>query len=335
MTASGGAQLAEPARSWPPELIGSSPPARRLREQVQDALADGRYALVVAEPGFDAGVVARAAHEAGVPARAPFVIVDCAAPTAVGEALFGRSVRSRHARHEGVERLGSGAALAEASGGTLFLRNVTEMPTSVQARLSRVTRDGEVVLDGGGEPVPLDVRLVAGCGPDIDGLVEDGGFRGDLFRRLGAARLEIPALRLRLEDVPELARHLLDETAAARGVAAPRFTRAALGLLSALPWDGNLRELGDVVARLADSVTSGTVRAEDVLAHVRLEWRPMPARYGSLREARRQFERDYIAAVLRQHGWRMGDAARALGIARTNLYRKARQLNIPRVKVSR
>jgi two-component system nitrogen regulation response regulator NtrX len=156
--------------------------------------------------------------------------------------------------------------------------------------------------------------------------VAEGRFRPDLFRRLSPARLDVPPLADRPEDIPTLVvRLMLDVSPDAT---ARPFTEAALGLLAALPWPGNLAELRDVVHRLA-ALPAGPVKVEDVLAQIRVAGpRPAPE-LGSLREARRRFEREYVAAVLMRHGWRMSEAARTLGIQRTNLYRKARQLGIP------
>jgi DNA-binding NtrC family response regulator len=300
--------------------------------------ADGSgRAIIIAEPGLDAEAVARAIHRHGSPDGAPFVVVDCAqaAPSSVEGSLFGRKTGQRTRPSEVLERVSPDCALRAATGGTLFLANVTDMPASTQARLARVVRDGEVRLAGAAQIVPVGARLVAACGPTIDTEVAQGGFRADLYRRLTAVRVDVPAVRARPEDVPVIARHMMDALAVARGGTARAFTKAAVALLSALPWPGNLRELGDVLARVAAAAPPGAIRVEDVLAQAGSEWRGTPPLGGSLREAKRQFEREYIAAVLRQHGWRMGEAARALGIQRTNLYRKARQLSIPRVKVTR
>jgi len=145
----------------------------------------------------------------------------------------------------------------------------------------------------------------------------------------------VPPLRLRPEDIPAIARHVMERVAREPGAGARGFTKAALALLSALPWPGNVEELTGVLGRVLASAPAALVRVEDLLAEVGAEWRGTRRAGATLREAKRQFEREYIASVLRQHGWRMGEAARALGIQRTNLYRKARQLDIPRVKVTR
>jgi two-component system nitrogen regulation response regulator NtrX len=198
----------------------------------------------------------------------------------------------------------------------LFLTDLAELPAPVQQRLARLLRDGEVRLPRRSTPVALDVRVIASTGSRLD-----PGLREDLLRRLPLV-IEVPSFRQRRDDVPAIAEAMLAARDRRR-----RFTPAALTVLSALPWRRNTAELAGLLDRLV-ATRRGEIRQEDVLAEVQLD--RAPARpTGSLRDARRAFEREFIAAVLRDHAWQMRDAARALGIERANLYRKARQLGIP------
>ena len=166
-------------------------------------------------------------------------------------------------------------------------------------------------------PVPLDVRVVASTTSRLD-----PGLREDLLRRLPLV-IELPSLRERRDDVPAIAEAMLAARDRHR-----RFTPAALTVLAALPWRRNTAELSGLIERLTAAGTDPLIRQEDVLGEVQLD--RAPARpTGNLRDARRAFERELIAAVLRDHSWQMREAARALGIERANLYRKARQLGIP------
>jgi DNA-binding NtrC family response regulator len=147
----------------------------------------------------------------------------------------------------------------------------------------------------------------------------------DLLRRF-ASRVVVPPLRQRPQDIPAI----LERVAADGGRPEISVTTPALTILSAMPWPGNLEELATVFARILQA-TNGVVRQEDVLLHLPIQGTfARPDLTASLRDARRQFERDYIAAVLERHQWRMSDAARTLGIERANLYRKTRQLGIAR-----
>jgi DNA-binding NtrC family response regulator len=195
-------------------------------------------------------------------------------------------------------------------------------------RLARLARDGEALLDG--EPVPVDVRIVASAPPTIDEDVHEHRFRADLYRRIANSRIDLPALRERPDDVPALAERVLLEVCAALVVPPRTFTQAALALLSALNWPGNLAELRTVIERVVAESSGPVVQIEQVVPALQLKRASgpfLPA--GKLRDARLRFERDYIAAVLQQHGWRVAEAAETLGIQRPNLYRKARQLGIP------
>ena len=166
------------------------------------------------------------------------------------------------------------------------------------------------------------------------GLRDGGQTRDDLYRRLSASRIDLPPLATRRDDVPVLAMRVLDDWCAAQGTSRG-FTHAALALLEALTWPGNLAELRDVVERVAGGTHGETIQVEHLLPALRLDRAAIPfAPAGTLREARLRFERDYIAAVLQHHGWRMAEAAETLGIQRPNLYRKARQLGIPVARVS-
>jgi DNA-binding NtrC family response regulator len=142
--------------------------------------------------------------------------------------------------------------------------------------------------------------------------------------------ISVPPLRQRREDVPGLVRLLLRGIATRSGMRPVDVTDQALDLLTALPWKGNLTELELLLRRLAARAPGRRIRLADVLAHVRLDGQPAAGYGGTLREARESFERDYVAAVLDQHRGRMAEAARALGLQRTNLYRKVRQLSVRR-----
>jgi DNA-binding NtrC family response regulator len=307
----------------PPELTGNSARLRECLAQFERATADDRGVLLVAEGGLDAEGVARALHHRGRRRAGPFVAVGCGAPPAeIERVLFGPS-GNRRGRDAGddLESVSAGSALMRAGGGTLFLDEVGELPALVQRRLARVLRDGEARLRPSTR-TRLDVRVIGATQSGVASGADDGRLRDDFVRRLPLV-VDVPALRHRREDVPAIAEAILADRAPGR-----RFTPAAMTVLAALPWRRNIAELRTLVERLAAAQADTLIRQEDVLAEVQLD-RPPIRQAGSLREARRQFERDYIAAVLRDHGWQMRDAARALGIERANLYRKARQLGIP------
>jgi DNA-binding NtrC family response regulator len=316
----------------PVELVGRSPAIARAQELVRRAAAVSGGTLITAELGTDVESIARELHERSVHSSSPYVIFSCDAsdPAGVDRLLFGQPISPAPADLESVT---SDSRLAAARGGTLFLQNVHELPAAAQARLARIARDGEVRIDG--TAVATAFRLVASTPPGIDADVQGNRFRSDLFRRLSAVRIDLPPLRDRAEDVPALAVRLLDDLCVHESRPAPAFSEAALVLVGALTWPGNLAELRDAIAQGLANTRDDMIQIEQLLPALQLHRAPAPfLPAGSLREARLRFERDYISAVLHHHRWRMSDAAHTLGIQRPNLYRKARQLGIPLARLS-
>jgi two-component system, NtrC family, nitrogen regulation response regulator NtrX len=315
-----------PNGTVPLPLVGGSDVAGRARHALQVAAARRTPVLLLAETGCRPHTVVDCLHALTRPGG-PVVVLDCGAtePAEIDERLFGAPRRS--AVPGDLESLGRGSAIVTAASGTLYLENVDELPASAQRRLARLLRDGEARIASRPHSVALPFRLVASTTRDIETEVRDGRFRADLLRRFDACRITIPPLRQRpgdLASIIERALHELDGRSR-------KFTQPAITVLAALPWGQNFDELVSVLTRVVAG-PGAIVTQEDVLAHVPMEGafarRDLTA---SLREARRRFERDYIAAVLERHQWRMSDAARALGIERANLYRKTRQLGIARV----
>ena len=199
----------------------------------------------------------------------------------------------------------------------------------MQRRLARLLRDREAVVAETGEVIAFNVRCLVAGDARFEAAVKDGSVLDDLYRRLAATRIDVPALRNRREDIPALANHFLRQACAASKVLPKVFSRSALALLAALPWTGNATELRALIETIAGELGARGIGVEDVLAHVSLDaGSVVVSQGGTLRQARAQFEQQYIAAILRQHRGRITPAARALGIQRTNLYRKMRTLKV-------
>jgi DNA-binding NtrC family response regulator len=314
------------------ELVGQSAAAAHLREVVRRAAPGDGGVLLVGEPGTDLASVAREIHERSHRSTPrPWQVLACAEEDGVsgGHRLFGTSV----AGDSDVVRVAPGSLVALARGGTLLLQDVTELSAGLQARLARLLRDGEVRV--GDTRMPLGLRLLVTASASIDEDVRCRRFRHDLHRRMAVSRIDLPALRERAADIPELADRLLQERCAATSLPPRGFTHAAHALLTALTWPRNLAELRSAIERVVATADVSVIQIEHLLPVLRIE-RPGPSSVplGTLRDARLRFERDYIGAVLEQHAWRLGEVARTLGIQRPNLYRKARQLGIPLAKQS-
>jgi DNA-binding NtrC family response regulator len=317
-------------------VFGTSPAMRKLTELLPRLAPSRCPVLLYGERGTGREMLARAIHGHAGRSDETFVTADCSTgtPQELEHDLFG-SVAQRRAdmgdERRAIERITTDSKLHRALGGSLFLMNLPEMPTRVQARLLRVLRDREVVTATGAQTIELDVRPIVAVEPGFEAAIDEGRLRRDLYERLSLIRIELPPLRQRREDIPFLASHFLKEICRNGGSPVKSLTRSALTLLAALPWRGNAPELRALLERLALLTPHGSIRLEDVLGQVRLDGSEIASGGGTtLREARLRFERDYIAAVVRQHHGRMGDAAAALGIQRTNLYRKLRQLSVVR-----
>jgi DNA-binding NtrC family response regulator len=317
------------------DLYSHSAAMRDVATLIARAAAVRAGVMIRGEEGTGRQVVARVIHASQPQDGGPFITLDCAAhDTAQLEAeIFGHAALSQHGEPaRGLERVSRDGRLHAARGGTLYLQNVADAPTRVQARLARILRDREAVLVGTDEIVRLDVRPMAGVDPGIDSIVQEGRVHADLVRRLSVVRIDMPALRNRREDIPALANYFVRQICAGLRVPPKMLLRPALSLISALPWRGNAVELRTLLTSIVtDLAGPGNIGLEDVLEHVRLDGGSVVfSNAGTLRQARARFEHDYIAAMLEQHHGRISDAARALGIQRTNLYRKMRSLRVNR-----
>jgi DNA-binding NtrC family response regulator len=293
--------------------------------------------LVCGEEGSGRQVVARTVHVLQRGSAARFIVVNCAdlegadlERSIFGSAHGGRGSAKRQARSRDLERVGRKGSLYEARGGTLYLKDLAAASARVQARLARIMRDREAVLGETGETIELDVRPIAAAGADFERAVGDGLVRGDLAKRLSGIRIDVPALRDRREDIAPLANRFLRDICRNQGLPPRALSRSALAVMAALPWHGNGAELRALLENIVLASKGGRhVGLDDVLANVRLDGAALAVpRHGTLKQAREAFERDYISAVVERSHGRIAEAARALGIQRTNLYRKIRVLRI-------
>ncbi|MEO7757778.1 MAG: nitrogen regulation protein NR(I), partial [Dokdonella sp.] len=230
------------------ELIGHSVGMRELFRALGRVAASGLGALITGETGTGKELVARALHRESARASQAFIALNTAAiPAELLESeLFGHEVGA----FTGAARRHAGR-FEQAAGGTLFLDEIGDMPLALQTRLLRVLAAGEFYRVGGRELIRASARVIAATHQDLDAKVVRGEFRADLLHRLDVVRLHVPALRERRDDVPALAEHFLAHAVAAAGIAAKRFSPAALGALRDYAWPGNVRQLENLCRRLA------------------------------------------------------------------------------------
>jgi DNA-binding NtrC family response regulator len=312
----------------PPVLRGRSAAAlRQLNELGAAQASPGAAVLIVGEPGLDAIEVARTLHGSTDDGLVR-VACDATPPAQLQQLLFGHD-EGPNPRARDLDTVRRSAALVSAR--TLLLCDAGELPAALQRRLSRVLRDGEVFVQESRHAVSLSARIIATAGPHLDDDVYAGRVRADLFRRLSACRIVLAPLRERPEDIPELVAALAEEIAATQQSPPRTYAPAALTALASLPWPRNIDGLRELLTQLHRAAPGAPARQEDVLRSLGFGAVPARlARFDKLREARKRFEREYIGAVLDQHGWRMTQAAATLGIERANLYRKVRQLGLTR-----
>jgi Nif-specific regulatory protein len=308
-------------------LVGESPVLQAVRSTIE-RVADTELAiLILGENGTGKEVVARALHYGSRRRPEPFVAVNCAAltETLLESELFGHEKGAFTDAHE--SRAGK---FESASGGTLFLDEIGDMSLAGQAKLLRVLEEKTVVRVGGNREIFTDVRVLAATNQDLAELVRAKKFREDLYFRLNVVSLELPPLRDRGDDVMRLAEHFLRHFCRQAGRRVPKFSASARKRLETHRWPGNVRELRNLMERLAYLTSGERIEADD------LAFILSPAAGSSsmvdgglnLADATNQFQEQYIRQSIERARGNVSQAAKILGVHRSNLYRKMRQLGM-------
>jgi len=310
-------------------LIGESEGMKKLDQQIRSAAPTNSRVLITGENGSGKEIVARTLHRLSHRADQPFVDVNCAAiPEELIESeLFGH----RKGAFTGAidDRKGK---FELADGGTLFLDEIGDMSLKTQAKVLRVLQEQTFQRVGGQQTIRVDVRVLAATNKNIEAEIEAGSFRSDLYYRVNVIPIEVPPLRNRGNDVALLADYFLRRFAAETGSPRKKLSSGAATKLKAYHWPGNVRELRNVIERLAILLPQETVEAEDVQLGARSDIPAEIPRNLSLKEARDEFEKQYILERLRDLAGNVSRTAEALGVERSNLYRK---LNAYGIRVER
>lgn len=348
------------------EMIGDSPPMKRIYAAIEKVAPTRASVLVTGESGTGKELVCRAIHRLSPRRDAPFVKVNCAAiPRELIESeLFGHergSFTGAQARKRGL--------FEQAHGGTLLLDEIADMDLAAQAKVLRALQSGEVLRVGSEHAIHVDVRVLAATNHDLARQVAQGSFREDLYYRLDVFPLRVPALRERVEDVPLLARAFITAFCRENGLREKPVDVAVIEVLTRRSWPGNVRELKNVVERAAilagDRITIADLPEDphtspfdeddaEPLRASRVSTPPpgaLAALIGcggqgepgsgdstvgtsrpTLREFREAAERAYLIESLHAFDWNISRAAVALGIERTNLHKKIRAYRIERAR---
>ena len=333
----------EAAEGGDEEMLGESEAIDKVRKQIEKVAATGVRVLITGESGTGKELIARAIHRASKRTNGPFVKVNCAAiPSELIESeLFGHE---RGAFSGAVQKKRGRFELAD--GGTLFLDEIGDMSLDAQAKVLRVLQTGEVIRVGGEKVFTVDVRVVAATNKDLEEEVKQGNFREDLYFRLSVVPIVSPPLRDRGSDVLLLMGSYLRHFSAEHAVDPPvALSEEAARAIAGYSFPGNVRELRNLAERLV-ILADNPVKLKDLPPQVTGTSGPeRPAaipevegqagvldltKYGNptLRELREAVERDYILRKLEDTGWNVTRTAEILGIERTNLHKKLKQLGL-------
>jgi len=313
------------------EIVWTGQAMKNVMAQLDRVAVTDTRVCILGETGTGKELIARTIHEKSPRAAGPFVALNCAAVPAelIESELFGHekgSFTGAANRHIG--------KFEQAERGTLFLDEIGDMPLPMQAKLLRVLEEGEVERIGASKSVHVDVRVVVATHRNLQALVHDGKFRQDLFHRIYVFPLVLPPLRERRDDIPALIKHFVDQLCEQNSWKPAKVTSDAVTALQNYSWPGNVRELRNMIERLLllaprDSNEIGLQTVESVLMPS-AETRPLNGISGSGTLAARveNFEREAIVGELKRAGFHVTNAAKALGLERSHLYKKAEQLGI-------
>jgi two-component system nitrogen regulation response regulator NtrX len=320
------------------EMVGQSQAMQAILEQIGKVAPTNGRVLILGESGTGKELIARHIHRQSQRHRGSFIKVNCAAiPEELIESeLFG----SDRGAFTGAVKTRDGKFL-QADGGTLFLDEIGDMSLNVQAKVLRALEQGEFERVGGSETIRVDVRVIAATNKDLRKRVEQGQFREDLFFRLNVIPIVSPPLRDRREDISLLTAHCLDLYAEENGFRPKKIAPDAMEVLCCYDWPGNIRELKNLVERLSIMVSADVIGAGDLptLSGLHIprasEEADTPALPNlpsgkTLREVREAVERVVIGDALEKSGGNVTQAAKILGIERTNLHKKIKAYDLER-----
>ena len=306
------------------QLIGNSAGMERVRKLIAKVAPTNSTAIVLGETGTGKELVARALHDQSLRADMPFVAINCGAlPESLIESeLFGHRKGSFTGADE--HRVG---LFEVAKGGTLFLDEIGELPKSMQAKLLRFLESGEIRRVGENESFIVDVRVICATHRQLERMVEEGDFREDLMFRVNTFEINLPPLRERSTDIPELARHLLMRFRPSNKPEDETFTPEAMRLLTEHSWPGNVRELANVVEHATILCEAGPIRPEDLPSRLERRQRPTPLKtVGAL--TLREIEMQVINQALERWHGNKPKVAEELGISLKTLYNKLNQAGL-------
>jgi two-component system nitrogen regulation response regulator NtrX len=330
------------------QLIGESEPMKRIQALIRQVAPTTGSVLIGGENGTGKELVAHSIHALSSRYQKPFVEVNCAAiPEELIESeLFGHE----RGAFTGATQLRRGK-FDLANEGTLFLDEIGDMSMKTQAKILRILQEQKFERVGGTQTISVDVRIVAATNKDLRAEIAKGNFREDLFYRLNVIPFLVPPLRERKEDIPLLADHFLREFSVTHGKKLRALTKEARELLKTYSWPGNVRELKNLIERLmiltVDREDGADITANHLLDHLQVDAigsnvagsksdapitdkavAASAASAKNLRDARSEFEKEFIVKTLEENDWNVSKAATVLGIERSHLHKKMKSYGI-------
>ncbi len=309
-------------------MIGRGAAMRAIFDKVAKTAPTTGRVLITGENGTGKELVARAVHEHSKRVDGPFVKLNCAAiPSELIESeLFGHEKGAFTGATQ--QRRGK---FELADGGTLFLDEIGDMNPSAQAKVLRVLQENELERVGGGETIKVDVRVVAATNKDLQAEIAGGRFREDLYYRLAVVPIELPPLRGRREDIPQLVEHFLEQVCTDNGRRLKKLASSAMTLVMQHEWPGNVRELKNVVERLAILTGDAEVITEADVGDALPRVKAVKAEFSRgtpFKDLVAAAEREIIMAALEANDHHVSNTARELQLERSHLYKKMRALGI-------
>lgn len=321
-------------------IIGESASIKNIQELVKRVAPTSGSVLITGENGTGKEVIAKTIHALSPRFKKPFVEVNCAAiPEELIESeLFGHEKGA----FTGAVSLRRGR-FDLAHGGTIFLDEIGDMSLKTQAKVLRILQEQKFERVGGHETHSVDVRVIAATNKDLKGAIEKGSFREDLYFRLNVVRIHLPPLRDRIEDIPLLAQYFMKEFASTHQKPERSFSKKALQELNHHLWPGNIRELRNLIERLVILQTPGVEKTPIEQAEIAMhlgdpqETQAPAEPLGnsvtltsgrSLKDAKTDFEKEYIIQALKENDWNISKTAQILGIERSYLHRRMKSFGI-------
>lgn len=314
--------------SWD-DIVGHSLEIQRVMDLAKRAAQTHSSIILQGESGTGKELFAQAIHNASSRSAGPFIAINCSAipESLVESTLFGYE----QGTFTGAQKGGRAGLFEQACGGTLLLDEITEMPHESQAKLLRVLQEHEVCRIGSTKPIPIDVRVVCTSNRDLGQYVEAARFRRDLFYRLNVIDIRLPPLRARKEDIPEIARHIIDRICRQSGRFITDIETEVMEKLCAHSWPGNCRELHNVLERAINLTAGETLRSQHIsglsnLPPLRKEASVSVEESQMLTEQLAEAEESAILAALKRHRGRKIETAKELGISTTTLWRRLKRM---------